>query len=265
MRLRTPKRSPRAGLRRMRPPHGRREADHPQHADGRGVPALGRGPPARARPVMRPYVICHMMPSVDGRIQTDRWEFTGVGGVYDRTAATLPTDGWMCGRVSMEGFTARRRPALRRPTRPIPRTDFVARLADSYAIGIDPSGKLNWKSSDIDGDHVITVITERVSDGYLAFLRSKGVSYIFGGNKEVDLKRVLRKLWNLFGIRRLLLEGGGRLNGSMLAAGLIDELSILVMPVADGSGGTPTLFDVDDPPARAPRLKLLSTRKLTGT
>ena len=36
----------------------------------------------------------------------------------------------------------------------------------------------------------------------------------------------------------------------MLRAGLIDELSVLVVPVADGSAGTPTLFDVDDPPSR---------------
>jgi riboflavin biosynthesis pyrimidine reductase len=165
----------------------------------------------------------------------------------------------------MEVFSSRRRPALRRPKSPVPRTDFVAHLGGSYGVAIDPSGKLNWKSSDLWGDRAITVITKSVSDGYLAFLRSKGISYIFGGEKELDLERVLEKLRKRFGIRRLLLEGGGGINGSMLRAGLIDELSILVVPVADGSVGTPTLFDVDGSPASAAKLTLLSTKKLTGS
>ena len=49
----------------------------------------------------------------------------------------------------------------------------------------------------------------------------------------VDLPRVLAKLSSQFGIRKLLLEGGGTINGTFLAAEVIDELSILVAPVAD--------------------------------
>jgi riboflavin biosynthesis pyrimidine reductase len=41
-----------------------------------------------------------------------------------------------------------------------------------------------------------------------------------------------------------MLEGGGRINGGMLRAGLIDEVSLLVAPVADGRVGTPALFGV---------------------
>ena len=73
---------------------------------------------------------------------------------------------------------------------------------------------------------------------------------------------------DLFGIRKLLLEGGGKINGSFLAAKLIDELSILVAPVADGSVGTPSLFDVVDGRADTGRtpaaLKLLSMEKRAG-
>lgn len=78
-----------------------------------------------------------------------------------------------------------------------------------------------------------------MSDNYLTWLQSKGVSYLFGGKSRIDLPRVLQKLHDLFGIRKLLLEGGGRINGSFLAAGVIDELSILVVPVADGGMGKP--------------------------
>lgn len=75
---------------------------------------------------------------------------------------------------------------------------------------------------------------------------------------------VLGKLRSLLGIRRLLLEGGGKINGSFLAAGVVDELSTLVAPVADGGVGTPTLFDAREGPGPARLLKLLSVERRHG-
>ena len=189
-----------------------------------------------------------MLPSVDGRIVLRDWKIPNATREYERTAATFDADAWIIGRISMEPYAGKARVPRRKSRERIPRRDFVAEHeADSYAIAIDPSGKLTWRKSDIDGEHVITILTERVSDHYLAFLQSTGVSYLFGGKREIDLAKVLTKLRAKFGIRTLLLEGGGKINGSFLAANLIDELSILVGPVADGSVGTPSLFDVDAP------------------
>jgi riboflavin biosynthesis pyrimidine reductase len=70
------------------------------------------------------------------------------------------------------------------------------------------------------------------------------VSYLLAGARDVDLPLALEKIGTRFGVRTLMLEGGGGINGSMLRAGLIDEISVLVAPVADGRVGTPTLFDV---------------------
>jgi len=102
-----------------------------------------------------------------------------------------------------------------------------------------------------------------VTDRYLALLRTQRVSYLFGGKDRIDLPVVLRKLRARFGIRKLLLEGGGKINGSFLAAGLVDELSLLLAPVADGSIGTPTLFDAA-PAGPARRLRLLSIERRPG-
>src|SRR5258708_4019105 len=213
----------------------------------------------------RPYVICHMGPSIDGRIVTAKWSSTGtLFAEYERIGESFKADAWMIGRISMAPYAGKER-VPRRPVRSrIPRTDFIAARTGSYAIAIDPSGKLTWKSNAIDDAHVITVLTERVSDDYLAFLRSKGVSYLFGGRSAIDLRKVLTKLGHAFGIRKLLLEGGGGINGSFLVAGLIDELSVLLFPVADGSTGTPTLFDAK--PGRAPArpLRLLSAQRRQG-
>jgi riboflavin biosynthesis pyrimidine reductase len=205
-----------------------------------------------------------MVPSIDGRIVTRRWKLAStLSAEYERTAQTFGADGWMIGRVSMAPY-AGKATLRRRTVAPIPRTDFVARRdAPSYAIALDPSGKLRWTSGAIDEEHVVTVLTERVSDEYLALLRAKGVSYLFGGRSEVNLRRVLEKLRETFDIKRLLLEGGGKINGSFLAADLIDELSVLVAPVADGSFGTPTLFDAGASPV-ARRFELKSVQKRPG-
>lgn len=211
----------------------------------------------------RPYVICHMVPAVDGRIVTKHWDLSSTSmSEYERTAKTFGAEAWIIGRVSMEPYAGKAKVPKRKSREPIPRKDFIAnRKAGHYAIALDPSGKLTWKSGSIDEEHVITVLTEQVSDDYLAFLQEKGVSYLFGGKRELKLKRVLRKLAREFGIKKLLLEGGGKINGSFLAADLIDELSLLIVPVADGGIGTPSLFDAKEGRGPARKLELLSVRK----
>lgn len=206
-----------------------------------------------------------MLPSVDGRIVLRDWNVKNATREYERTAATFEADAWIIGRVSMEPYAGKGRVPPRKGAQRIERKDFVAaHAARSFAIAIDPRGKLRWTGSDIDGEHVITILTESVTDDYLAFLQAKGVSYLFGGRSRIDLANVLAKLRALFGIRKLLLEGGGKINGSFLAADLIDELSILVAPVADGSMGTATLFDVTGPTVPVRNLKLQSIEKRDG-
>ena len=83
------------------------------------------------------------------------------------------------------------------------------------------------------------VLTEQVSDAHLAGLRRDGVSYIFAGEQELDLALALEILNRELGIERLLLEGGGKSNGSFLRAGLIDEISLAICPAVDGARGAP--------------------------
>jgi riboflavin biosynthesis pyrimidine reductase len=75
---------------------------------------------------------------------------------------------------------------------------------------------------------------------------------------------VLQKLRKELGIKTLLLEGGGKINGSFLAADLIDELSVLLAPVADGGVGTPSLFDAKEGRGPARKLELLAVEKRKG-
>jgi riboflavin biosynthesis pyrimidine reductase len=78
----------------------------------------------------------------------------------------------------------------------------------------------------------------------------------------------LEALGEAFGLKTLLLEGGARINGSFLKAGLIDEISLLVYPGIDGLTGVPTIFEYaggeDEQPAAGQSLRHLTTQTLEG-
>lgn len=214
----------------------------------------------------RPRVICHMMMSLDGRILTDGWPLSAEGRKqYEEVHATYDGDGWLCGRVTMEQHFAqgvRSGAEIARHHHGAPREDFVAPgKHDSYAFAVDTHGRLAWDTNDIDGDHVVAILCERVSDEYLAFLRGKGVSYLLAGAREIDLGLALEKIAARFALKTLMLEGGGKVNGSMLRDGLVDEVSVLVAPVADGREGAPALFDVGGSHVTPQRLELESVEK----
>lgn len=155
----------------------------------------------------RPRVICHMMASVDGRIAgTDDWPQSANGRKqYELIHQTYAADGWLCGRVTMEQHFAQR-------------TRSDAEVAREHASGAPRDDFV------APGEHE---------------------SFAFAVDTHVDLSLALEKIGQRFDVSTLMLEGGGRINGGMLRAGLVDEVSVLVAPVLDGRIGTPALFDVD--------------------
>lgn len=216
----------------------------------------------------RPYVICHMASTVDGRIIAQNWgtDLSKYFKAYEKCHNSFDSQAWMVGRVTMEkDFTDGRHPDLVPATRKIRRSAFIGdRDATSYAIALDAGGKLGWTENEIDGDHIVEILTEAVSDDYLQYLQDRSISYIFAGRKNVNFATALEQLHKLFGIRTLMLEGGGHINGSLLNAGLIDELSLLILPLADGTAKTPTTFEVGDylPSKPASPMKLIHVERL---
>jgi riboflavin biosynthesis pyrimidine reductase len=193
-----------------------------------------------------------MMTSVDGKILGDKWgtskEVLALTDSFEKTHEAIGHKSWIVGRTTMEkDFTKFAKPVYKEVDHAFNREDFVAaHNADSFAIVIDGQAKLGWNSAEMLGQHVITVLTESVKDSYLAHLQEIGVSYIFGGKDEVNLRIVLEKLKALFGIDTLMVEGGGRLNGSFLNEGLIDEYHQLLLPLADGRIETSSVFEIPE-------------------
>ena len=203
----------------------------------------------------RPRVICHMLMSLDGKIDgryfsmpETRPGFKKYGElrafygcpatIYGTTTAA---EGYADGYVYVSDLPERSAEA--------PGPVYVGESgAESYIIAMDPEGTLKWSSPAVEKKgrpraHIIEALTERASASYIAYLESLGISYIIAGEKLIDCEFLLRKLKEHFGIDSVLLAGGGITNWTFAAQGLVDELSIVLVPTADGDIGAASLFE----------------------
>jgi 2,5-diamino-6-(ribosylamino)-4(3H)-pyrimidinone 5'-phosphate reductase len=111
---------------------------------------------------VRPYIICHMLSSVDGKIDGASLNGLPPAGEYEATGAQLNGEGWICSRTTMQQHFADAEPFV--PTSPMPagpQPVHVARRVKSYAVAVDTIGKLRWSRADLEGDHLISVVASK--------------------------------------------------------------------------------------------------------
>ena len=231
---------------------------------------------------MRPYIICHMMASLDGRIDCDMTEqIDDTNHYYDaldqlQCPSTLEGKTTLVMHYAMEG-------TYRNPDAPYHeagRQVYKAVEAPAYAVGVDTMGTLLWGDDTTMqfGKPLLMILSEWASQDYLDYLRSKGISYVTIGRERpideegavvdqlpgIDLKAAMEVLHDEFGIERLAVVGGGHINGSMLDLGLIDEVSMMYGYGIDGREGMAAAFD-GRPMSRKPvRLTFQSVQEQDG-
>ena len=174
----------------------------------------------------RPYIICHMVTSLDGKVTGNflfRKECEQATEVYYDINRNLKSNGFICGRTTMEeSFTNGYHPMIDNLDEVVDRVDFIPEeLSGFYAVAFDTHGKLWWKSNKIvdddpgyGGAQVLEVLSENVDGKYLFYLQMLDIPYIFAGENEIDINLALHKLKELYNINSLLLEGGSVINGA---------------------------------------------------
>ncbi|SDO26233.1 dihydrofolate reductase family protein [Afipia sp. GAS231] len=224
---------------------------------------------------MRPYIICHMGTSIDGRLHPSRFTRAAEGisqdvlrSHYEKVHDNFEADGWIVGRKTMSEMAKGTERSMAAAPK-LPRQAHIAKPdGRKLAVGIDPSGRAHYGKDNVGGDHVVAVLGEQVSDAYLAELREDGVSYVFAGKTGDDLSGAMAQLGSVFGAKKLLLEGGGRINGAFLKHHLIDEFSTLIYPAVDGVAGTQSIVDYTGPegdrPGAGQSLRLTHCEMLEG-
>lgn len=206
----------------------------------------------------RPYVIIHTHTALDGNINgMDLPEFEAGSQHYQDLALTpgkqqLDIGAYLNGKTStQDNITHYGTPAVDEDAAQVPSGDHVAVPgAEMYYVSIDPRGELAWEVNSFGYGgvpaHVLEVLTEAASNAYKDFLRRQGISYIVAGQDQVDYAVMLDKLRGL-GIERLMVGGGGTINWTFLQQGLVDEVSMVMAPVANGDPTAPRFFTAQEP------------------
>lgn len=213
------------------------------------------------------------MSTVDGRIVGNRWTppFDGtdidtVINCYYDISNEVGADAEMLGRKTVqtdlvwETFDhTGKAPAKNLDT-------FIgAHDTKRKCIVLDPKGKIRYSENTVMGENIIVVLGESPTEAYLEHLRELNISYLFAGPDGSNLHKALETLGDM-GIKKIVLQGGGIINGTFLKAGLIDELSLLIYPGVDGLSGVPCVFEYlgkeDDHPANGNALELMSVKQM---
>lgn len=192
----------------------------------------------------RPYIICHMMVSLDGRIDCAMTaKCPGVDEYYE-TLSELDVPTTLSGRVTAQLELAEKGMFEAEDKTPFSKTAFSKKIfSDGYSAVVDSKGTLLWKNNIVDEKPLIVLMSENVSQEYLNYLDNKGISWITCGKERVDLVKASEILASEFDVKRMGIVGGGIINAGFLDAGLLDEVSLLFAPAIDGRGGMNAVFD----------------------
>jgi 2,5-diamino-6-(ribosylamino)-4(3H)-pyrimidinone 5'-phosphate reductase len=85
-------------------------------------------------------------------------------------------------------------------------------------------------------------VSAATPQSYLKHLRERDYRYHVVGKDRVDLKAALHLLAQHYAVKTLLVDSGPTLNGVLIREGLIDQISLLVVPTLVGTNPL-RLFD----------------------
>lgn len=210
----------------------------------------------------KPYIIIHTHTSIDGNIgMMDLEEFEEASRQYQELALDIEKQqfgvkGYLNGKTTTEdNMTFYKTLKLDEDAAPVPEGDYVADSnAPMYYLAMDTRGELAFEENTCDyggvSSHIVVALTERVPNSYKDFLRKKKISYIIAGENQIDYDVMLDKFYNLFGISRMMVGGGGTLNWSMVQNGLVDEISVILAPIANADPKGNRFFVAKEPYSR---------------
>nr|WP_287262125.1 2,5-diamino-6-(ribosylamino)-4(3H)-pyrimidinone 5'-phosphate reductase [Methanothrix sp.] len=209
--------------------------------------------------MMRPYVLINSAMSADGKISSFLRRQVRISGSEDLLRVErlrAESDAVMVGvgTVIADDPTLRvKSEALRswRLERGVPENPLRI-VADSRAR-TPPEAR-------VLGPGCIVAVSRYAPEDRLKEL-SERCEIAICGEDRVDLRELLEMLYRR-GVRRLMVEGGGTLNWSLIEQGLVDEICVFVGPMVIGGQDAPTLVDGRGFPENFQRLELESAERI---
>ncbi|MCW2810372.1 MAG: hypothetical protein JWP61_830 [Friedmanniella sp.] len=190
----------------------------------------------------RPWVRSNFVSSLDGSVQGPDGRAGSINTPSDQAVFALHralADAIVVGATTVrdEGYRAvnlapwQSELRLAEGLAPFPTLVIISKTArlDPTIAATDPGA----------GGSVLVVTTSGKTPEELEPLRRAGIEVVDTHTPDVDLAAVLDDLAGR-GLPRLLCEGGPRLHRDLLAADLVDEMSLTLAPVVLGGGGLRT-------------------------
>src|SRR2546422_11435450 len=169
----------------------------------------------------RPYMILNAAMSLDGKIAT----YTGDSRMSSpselRRVPRL--------RASVDGIMVGMRTLLRDD----PKLTVKSAPRKPHRIIVDSNAQAPRASYVVRTARetpTIVAVTSRAPKNRIEILEQRGVKVFVSGKGPLVSVKILLQTLRKLGIRKILLEGGGALNWSMLSNGLVDEVSVAITP-----------------------------------
>jgi 2,5-diamino-6-(ribosylamino)-4(3H)-pyrimidinone 5'-phosphate reductase len=187
---------------------------------------------------MLPRVILHNAVSLDGRMD---W-FTPNLAQYYALAAHWKEEATLVGSNTIliaqntvppedsDGFVPQKpKPGDTRPLLVVP--DSRGRIHTWHYWRKQPY----WRA-------LVVLVSRSTPQSYLDYLQARCIDYLVTGDDHVDLRAVLEIIYDRYGVKVLRVDSGGTLNGALLRAGLVNEVSLLISPALVGGTSPRSIF-----------------------
>lgn len=193
---------------------------------------------------MKPYVVLHIGMSLDGRID---WSRVKDSPFYDLVSSFRAGADLSGSATMLKAFL----PENPQGAFPGAYETWMAKPAEERGLlaVVDSRGQVRswdrirkqpwWRGS-------VALCSEATPPSHIAYLQEQQVPTIVAGTERVDLDGALKALNEKFGVKKVRVDSGGILNGALLRAGLVNEVSVIFNPELVGGESPKTMFVAPD-------------------
>ncbi|HKX13700.1 MAG TPA: dihydrofolate reductase family protein [Propionibacteriaceae bacterium] len=184
----------------------------------------------------RPRLTIYNEISLDGRVEG----FEQDVGRYYRLGFRWRSDAILMGSVTTQAFGPAESPDEQMRVLPAPAKlpvvpGFEGLVYEPRPLLVVPDSRgsvRNWMSTMAQPWYrsIVVLVAAATPSAYLEYLGRRGVAYLSTGEDRVDLPAALEQLNTRYGVQSIRTDCGGSLNGALLAAGLVDEVTIIINP-----------------------------------
>lgn len=209
----------------------------------------------------RPRVVVHNTVSLDGRLTG----FPVDLGLHYETAGSIPHDAVLTGSGTLLAAARAEGVDLSGEDPDEPPPPVAADDRRPWLVVVDSRAQLTrlaWLRGQPYWRDVLVLCSQATPVEHVDRLRRHRVEHVVAGADRVDLSAALGMLVDRYHVTAVRVDAGGSLNGQLLAAGLVDEIDVIVAPHLAGTGGAGPTHLVDGVAGTGGRLTLVDVRQL---